>query len=256
MRRPESTHPSGAIALGADATTGPWLVPVHGGWELDPEGSTVRLDASAAARVVAAAVAAVAERGGGTMRLWVRGDDEPPDAAALAAHMTLTRELLQMRRTLPVDEPAQLLVRPFVVGADEPAWLEVNNRAFEWHPEQGHMTLAELRVHEAAPWFDPAGFLLHEEHGALVGFCWTKIHPTETPPLGEIFVIAVDPAAHQRGLGRQLVLAGLAHLHQRGLTVGMLYTESDNAPAVRLYRDLGFTVHRTDRSYVVDVPAP
>ncbi len=250
-------HPSGAIALGSDPAKAAWLVPADGDWELDlgqlpddPEAAR-----QAAAALLATAEQAVAARGGGTLRLWVRGPDSARQAVAEAAGMTMARELLQMRRSLPVEEPWTLAVRPFRVGADEAAWLEVNNRAFEWHPEQGGMTLEELRDHEAAPWFDPEGFLLHEADGALLGFCWTKVHAAADPPIGEIFVIAVDPSAHQRGLGRALVLAGLDHLHRLGLRVGMLYTESDNAPAVRLYRDLGFTVHSTDCAYTLEVAA-
>jgi mycothiol synthase len=257
MHGPELTHPSGAVALSSDEDGG-WLLPVEGAWEIElghlPEGDEAASEA--ARRRVAAAVRTLGERGGGRLRLWVRGPDATATAAADAAGMALGRELFQMRRPLPVDEPWQLDVRPFVVGQDEAAWLAVNNRAFAWHPDQSDMTLAELADREQEPWFDPAGFLLHEVDGELLGFCWTKVHADTDPPLGEIYVIAVDPAAHKRGLGRQLVLAGLDHLHGRGLAVGMLYVEADNDPAVRLYRDLGFTVHCTDRAYVLDVPAP
>ncbi len=248
------THPSGAIALVPNEAHGAWLVPVEDGWELDLDELPATQEDSDAT-IIEAAVSAAAQHGGGTLRLWARGDDARRLAIARATAMTQTRELLQMRRTLPVEESWDLAVRPFVVGRDEEAWLEVNNRAFAWHPEQGRMTLAELQAHEAAPWFDPAGFLLHEDQGTLRGFCWTKVHPELDPPVGEIFVIAVDPSAHQRGLGRKLVLAGLDHLHQQGLSMGMLYTEADNTPAVRLYRDLGFTVHSTDRAFVLHVPA-
>jgi mycothiol synthase len=256
MRHPEPTHPSGAVAL-PDETGGAAVVPVEHGWEIDlgPLPADQPAALAVGAERLAIAVEQVERRGGGRLRLWVRGPDDVRTACAESAGMSLGRELYQMRRPLPVDEPWELEVRPFVVGRDETAWLAVNNRAFAWHPEQSDMTLAELQAREQEPWFDPAGFLLHEVDGALLGFCWTKVHADTEPPLGEIYVIAVDPASHKRGLGRQLVLAGLDHLHSRGLRVGMLYTESDNHAAVRLYEDLGFSVHCTDRAYDLTVPA-
>ena len=183
---------------------------------------------------------------------WVDSPTLDDDADAAAAGLTPDRDLLQLRRTLPVGEPWDLATRRFEPGRDEEAWLDVNNRAFEWHPEQGGWDLGTLKAREAEPWFDPPGFLLHERDGRLAGFCWTKIHGLESPPLGEIYVIAVDPDFTGHGLGRQLVLAGLDYLAGRGLGIGMLYVDATNAPARALYDHLGFTVDHIRRLYAAE----
>jgi mycothiol synthase len=206
--------------------------------------------------LVRAAVEVVREGGGGHLHLWVSKPSEDDDAIAAANGLKRGRDLCQLRRPLPVDAPIELSTRPFVVGQDEAAWLEVNNRAFSWHPEQGGWTLDTLRRRQSEPWFDPAGFLLHEEDGRLAGFCWTKVHDDHDPVLGEIYVIATDPDFQGRGLGRRLVLAGLQHLADKGISVGMLYVDASNEPAMSLYRDLGFTVDHIDRAYTADVPTP
>jgi mycothiol synthase len=168
------------------------------------------------------ALSIVATERGGPPQLWQSRPTPESDAAARALGLPGVRDVLQLRRPLPVDEVWSVTVRPFVVGQDEDAWLRVNNRAFEWHPEQSGWDRETLAAHEQEPWFDPAGFLMHEEDGHLAAFCWTKVHADDRPPLGEIYVIAVDPDFGGRGLGRQLTLAGLDHLARGGRTVGML----------------------------------
>ena len=199
--------------------------------------------------VLDAAIDIVRTEGGGDVHMWVPQPRPEHDQVAAEVGLHVDRELRQLRRPLPADGTTDLAVRPFVPGQDEEPWLEVNNRAFLGHVEQGGWDRETLQSRQAQPWFDPAGFLLHERDGRLAGFCWTKIHPGD-PPVGELYVIAVDPDFQGMGLGRALVLVGLDWLDKRGLKVAMLYVDADNKPALRLYDDLGFVVHHVDRAYV------
>jgi mycothiol synthase len=196
----------------------------------------------------------VLARAGGTVRVWAHG--RHPGAVALAAGLgfAAVRELWQMRRSLldPLPEPelpAGVRLRPFVPGQDDEEFLRVNNAAFDWHPEQGGWDRAQLRLRTAEAWFDPAGFLLAVDgEDRLLGFHWTKVH-TAPEPIGEVYVLGVDPAARGLRLGTALTLAGLRYLRERGQTRVLLYVEADNSAAVRLYGGLGFTRWQVDVSY-------
>ena len=223
-------------------------------------------------------ITAALEHAHGPLRLWAHGG--LAEASVMAEHLGFqrVRVLLQLRRSLfaplpPVVLPAGVTVRTFQPGLDDEAWLAVNTRAFASHPEQGQWTLRDLRQRMAESWFDPAGFFLAEKeidgHPKLIGFHWTKLHghhvheeqlvhahgskPLHShpdvhghEPIGEVYVVGVDPSAQGIGLGRQLTLIGLQHLRSLGLQQVMLYVDESNVAAIRLYESLGFSRWDTD----------
>jgi len=195
---------------------------------------------------------------GREIRIWAHGDLPAAAALAKSAGFARVRSLWQMRMSLagatlpePVF-PAGVTVRTFRPGQDEDAWLEVNGRAFAHHPEQGSWTSEDIGLREAEPWFDPDGFFLAERDGALAGFHWTKVHADGGEggtPIGEVYVVGVDPGRQGGGLGRALTLVGLAHLRRAGLAAVLLYVDESNTAAVRMYAGLGFTRWSTDVMY-------
>jgi mycothiol synthase len=193
--------------------------------------------------------------GGGRLELWWRNSASSDGALAAAAGLSSERTLEQLRHPLPLGSgPAAVVTRAFRPGEDEQAFLAVNARAFAALPDQGGWTLDTLLEREQQPWFDPQGFLLHEEDDQLVAFCWTRLH-VHPRLLGEIYVIAVDPGAQQHGLGRAMLAAGCERLHSVGAPEVMLYVDAANAAGLALYRSAGFTLHHEDRSYVVELAA-
>ena len=221
--------------------------PAHRGWAED------------IGRTLLQAALGEVRRHGGRVHYWVNKPTEEQDGDADAFGFRPDRELIQLRVPLRLPESVRvglpdLELRHFRPGTDEEAWLDVNNRAFAGHPEQGGWDLENLAEREAEPWFDPAGFLCLWHDDRLTGSCWTKCHRGVEPPLGEIYVISVDPDHQKRGLGRALTVAGLDWLADRGMPTGMLYVDAANAPAVALYRSLGFVEDHRDRAYVTEVP--
>ncbi len=184
-----------------------------------------------------------------------------------------------------VDLPSGVALRTFVPGTDEAEWLELNARAFVDLPDQGRWTDADLQERMREAWFDPNGFLVayldqpgDPHDGSMVGFHWTKVHGSdahigtdilhhhETPhphsspkddhdhehahePIGEVYVVGVDPRWRGTGLGRGLTVAGLHYLRNLGLSATMLYVDATNTRAIRLYESLGFNRWDTDVQY-------
>ena len=198
----------------------------------------------------------------GTVQAWAHGDHPGARLLAREHRMENVRELYRLKRPLagaqdlplPVDLAPGLSIRAFEVGRDENGWLRANSRAFAEHPEQGRITLEDLRQREAEPWFDAAGFLLavrDEDPEDVQGFHWTKIHPADgdSPALGEVYAVGVCPEQQGRGLGRALTAAGINYLAERGLDEVMLYVDGDNTAAVALYEKLGFERWHVDVMY-------
>jgi mycothiol synthase len=186
----------------------------------------------------------------GEHRFWAHGDLPAARALAASAGLVAGRTLLALRLTFdtppqPERVPEGVTLRTFVTD-DVDDIVAVNARAFAQHPEQGAMDRADMQRRMASDWFDPAGLFVAERDGRVVGFHWTKVEDS----VGEVYVVGIDPDAQGGGLGTALTARGLRHLHERGLPVVDLYVEGDNAPALTVYRKLGFVDHARDTLYV------
>ena len=206
----------------------------------------------------------VKELAGNHLRLWSHGD--LPGAQNLAIHngFNRVRTVIQMQRPLNDDMPfpnPTTTIRRFLLDIDNDEWLKLNNRIFAGHPEQGRWTSNDLAIRTHEAWFDDRGFLLAIDKSKIIGFCWTKIHGGHThshgeskdhhdhEPIGEIYIMGIDPSYFGRGIGKDIALAGLHHLRYQGLNSVLLYVDETNSSAINLYTSIGFTESGRDVLY-------
>ena len=220
-------------------------------------------------------------------RVWAHGDLDAAERFAAANGLEVVRELWVLGRRFdeagPLEEPVLpngLVARSFRPDRDEDEWLRVNAAAFASHAEQGQMTRADLDARMAEPWFDPDGLILvvpEADPDTVAASHWTKI-PSDGPrrahapgegweasrgrsgrahdpgrarpaEVGEVYVVAVDPAYQGKGLGKPVTLLGLAYLRDHGVEDVILYVDGDNPAALKVYRGLGFTTRSVDRMF-------
>ena len=186
---------------------------------------------------------------------------EPVTAAGLHFKLPMIQQVNRLEKRIlewdgpsaemPTKDKLYVVVDAFDPETDIDAWLEVNNRAFADHPEQGGWDAARFATRRAEPWFRAEDLRVARRDGRVVGSCWTKRSDDPgRPPIGEIHVIGVDPSAQGIGLGPAIVTEGLHHLATVcGAEIGMLYVDADNTAAVRLYERLGFRPVREDHAY-------
>lgn len=202
---------------------------------------------------------------GKTLRLWVHGEQEAAHSLAASFNFEKIRTVLQMSKPLTDIQPLstidkEIIIRSCLPGIDSDAWLELNNKVFKDHPEQGGWQISDLNHRLSEEWFDEKGFFIVEKNKQVIASTWTKVHGAHShdhdgeashahPAIGEIYITAVDPEYAGLGIGKALTITALNYLKYQGLNDAMLYVDFDNKAALSLYNSLGFKESSKDILY-------
>lgn len=192
----------------------------------------------------------------GARALWAHGNLPAAQGFAARHDLAVVRELHRMVRDLSPEDghdphlPDDVEVTSFADDPDLSALAALNAAAFAGHPEQGRLTVEDLRARMAQPWFDPEGLIVLRDRTLVdrpwAAFHWTKAEAPVAVLGGEVYVVGVHPAYQGRGLGRPLTALGTAYLTRLGARSVHLYVDGDNHAALRTYARLGFGIERTD----------
>jgi mycothiol synthase len=198
-----------------------------------------------------AAEARALERGEALVRQYVPTSNEAARAVLLEAGYWPAYSYFRMRLELAAapEPPADVTVRPFSRGPDDAPVHALVEEAMAGVPGNEPRTLESWQAAKVdrEDW-DPALWLLHEDADGLAGVVLCE---RWEDGVGYVDQLAVAARARGQGLGRALLLYGLAALRDAGLTVAELSVQGENAGATRLYESIGmrpvWTIERWEK---------
>jgi ribosomal protein S18 acetylase RimI-like enzyme len=125
----------------------------------------------------------------------------------------------------PVFESLEAVLGPPIFGRLHPDWRSDQRRAVE----------DVLATEGMDVW------VAHIE-GRVAGFVAVALHSERS--IGEVVMLAVDPAAQNDGIGTKLTAFALDRIKAAGMRVAMVETGADagHAPARRTYEKAGFAL--------------
>jgi len=160
------------------------------------------------------------------------------------------RRFLELR--LDMDEVRWQHIDPAALGCrhlrsgEEDKLTQIQNRSFTGTWGFNPNTLEEVTYWTSLSSFSPEDVVLACDGDKVVGYCWTGVTGEGEAATGErkgrILMIGADPEYRGRGVGKKVLLAGLAHLRNKGVRVAELTVDSENQVACALYWSTGFTV--------------
>jgi mycothiol synthase len=152
---------------------------------------------------------------------------------------------LELSEIPSLEMNAHLAISHFKKG-EEDKLTEIQNRCFINTWGYNPNTEEEIKYDTRAGNCEPEGIIFAYEGQRLLGYCWTRIEhggkSSAHAEKGRIYMIGVDPDSRNTGIGRRLLLAGLAYLKSKGLRVAQLTVDSENKVATALYHSVGFKI--------------
>jgi len=133
----------------------------------------------------------------------------------------------------------------YLQHGEEDKLTQLQNRAFAGTWGYDPNTVEEITFRINSSTYSREDIVLIYEGDKAIGYCWTGISCEEGIPSirkGRILMLGVSPDYRDKGIGKKLVLAGLARLKSEGLQVAELTVDSENKAACALYQSLGFEV--------------
>lgn len=129
---------------------------------------------------------------------------------------------------------------------DEDKLVHIQNRSFADTWGFNPNTVEEIVYRTGLPNCSPEDIILACDGDSVIGYCWTRIYvggaELTINRKGRIYMLGVDPNYRGRGVGKEVLMAGLAYLRSKGVGIVELTVDGKNEAARALYGSAGFRV--------------
>jgi mycothiol synthase len=193
-----------------------------------------------------------ASAAGGNFPSFCAFEDDLPLKSLFLKHGYRREEshMLHMRKNLDQPIPPGILPGGWIVrhvaGEDEFEQRVALHREV-WHPSK--VTLEAYRRMRTVPGYTPELDLVAvSDDGTFASYCICWLDPVSK--IGEFEPVGTRAAYRGKGLGKALMLAGLRRLKAAGMHTAIVYTNSSNEAARKLYESVGFEVYNRSYDYV------
>ncbi len=120
---------------------------------------------------------------------------------------------------------------------EEEMLTQIQNLSFAGHWGYNPNTVEAMAYSISLSHRSPKDIVLACDQDEVIGYCWTEV---TSGGQGRIFMIGSAPDYRGKGIGRKLLLAGLANLKNKGAGEVWLTVDSENKAACSLYELIGF----------------
>jgi mycothiol synthase len=125
---------------------------------------------------------------------------------------------------------------------EEQKLLRIQKKSFAEHWGYNPDTIETITHRIKSSRHSPEDVVLTCKEDRITGYCWTEVTDQGE---GRIYMIGSDPDYRGKGIGKKLLLAGLAHLKNKGIKSVWLTVDSENETACSLYQSVGFTLQKS-----------
>ncbi len=196
------------------------------------------------------------ELGARAAHVSIREDNVVPKRVLHRLGFSLIRRFLELKLDIAdvgeLDMGRVALSCRYLQHGEEDKLTHLQNRAFSGTWGYNSNTVEEITFRVNSSTCSLGDIVLIYEGDKAIGYCWTGISCEEGIPSmrkGRILMLGVAPDYRGKGIGKRLVMAGLARLKSKGLQVAELTVDSENKAACSLYQSIGFEVQKSSLWY-------